>query len=229
MAFSGFPQKSKSEQPATAARSTIKMQPKTALPKIARPKTALEVSRAIGVIAGLRVADSSNLSHVVLGEEPLAAGKAVWLEEEAEDDGAVGRHRLVPVAGRPPHELPRPAYALVILDRALEHERLLQGGVLVQRDDGAGIELEQRGGDSAVVGIEHLDADAGELGLLPRHAGDIEVARGELRRVLGLDIGVHDGAGPCRHGAPPLDSIRLSHFLRRTGAHFGGKCSTLSA
>src|SRR5262249_53542089 len=24
-----------------------------------------------------------------------------------------------------------------------------------------------------------------------------------------------------------LDSMRLSHFLRRTGAHFGGKCSSL--
>src|SRR5262249_30700361 len=40
----------------------------------------------------------SNLSHIVLGEESLAAGKAIWLEEQAQDDGAVGRHRLVPVA-----------------------------------------------------------------------------------------------------------------------------------
>ena len=127
------------------------MQPKTALPKTALPKTALEVSRAIGVIAGLRVADSSNLSHVVLGKEPLAAGKAIWLEEEAEDDGAVGRHRLVPVAGRPPHELTRSARALVILEGALEHEGLLQRGVLVQRHDRARIELEQRRGDAAVV------------------------------------------------------------------------------
>src|SRR5207244_7894467 len=26
-----------------------------------------------------------------------------------------------------------------------------------------------------------------------------------------------------------LDSIRLSHFLRRTGVHFGGKCSSFHA
>src|SRR5262245_30565753 len=78
------------------------------------------------------------LLRPVLGEEPLAAGKAVWLEEEAEDDGAVGRHRLVPVAGGPPDELTRSAHALVILERALEHERLLERGVLVQRHDGAG-------------------------------------------------------------------------------------------
>jgi hypothetical protein len=58
--------------------------------------------------------------------------------------------------------------------------------------DGARIELEQRGGDAAVVGIEHLDADARELGRLPRHVGDVEIARGERGRVLGLDVGMHD-------------------------------------
>src|SRR6266508_3666537 len=77
----------------------------------------------------------------LLGEELLPGGEAVGLEEEAEDEGAVGRHRLVLIAGRPPHELTRPAYALVILDRALEHERLLQRGVLLQRHDGSRLEL----------------------------------------------------------------------------------------
>jgi len=77
----------------------------------------------------------------VLGEEPLAAGKAIWLEEEAENDGAVGRHRLMPVAGRPPDELTGSARALVILEGALEHERLLQRGVLVQRPTAPGSSL----------------------------------------------------------------------------------------
>ena len=77
----------------------------------------------------------------VLGEEPFAAGKAIWLEEEAENDGAVGCHRLMPVAGRPPDELPGAARALVILEGALEHERLLQRGVLVQRPTAPGSSL----------------------------------------------------------------------------------------
>src|SRR6516162_4244153 len=99
------------------------------------------------------------LLRPVRGEEPLAAGKAIWLEEEAENDGAVGRHRLVPVAGRPPDE------------------------------------LEQRRGDAAVVAIKHLDPNPRELGRLPRHVGDVEIARGQLRRVFGLDVGMHDLAG----------------------------------
>src|SRR5262249_18475447 len=73
------------------------------------------------------------LPRPVRGEEFLAAGKAVGLEEEAENDGAVGRHRLVPVAGRPPDELAGSAHALGILGRALENERLLEGVVRVQR------------------------------------------------------------------------------------------------
>ncbi len=40
-----------------------------------------------------------------LGKEHLPIGEAVGFEEEAQDNGAFGRHRLVPIAGRPPHEL----------------------------------------------------------------------------------------------------------------------------
>ena len=53
------------------------------------------------------------LLRPLLGEELLPVGEAVGLEEEAEDEGAIGRHRLVLVAGRPPDELTRPADALV--------------------------------------------------------------------------------------------------------------------
>src|SRR5262249_12245490 len=135
------------------------------------------------------------LLRPLIGEELLAAGEAVGLQEEAENDGAIGRHRLVLVAGWPPDELTRSAHAFVVLERALEHERLLQRRVLVQRHHRARIELEQRRGDTAVVGIKHLDSDARELGRLPRHVGDVEIARGQLRRVLGLDVGMHDLAG----------------------------------
>src|SRR5215510_2846995 len=62
----------------------------------------------------------------LLLRKPLPAGKAVGLEEEAEDERAVRRHRLMFVSGRPPHELAGSADALVILERALEHERLLE-------------------------------------------------------------------------------------------------------
>ena len=77
----------------------------------------------------------------------------------------------------------------------IEHESLLQRGVLVQRNDGARVELEQRGGDAVVVGIKHLDLDPCELGLLPRHVGDVEIARSELWGVLALDIGRRELAG----------------------------------
>jgi hypothetical protein len=80
----------------------------------------------------------------------------------------------------------------VILERALEHVGLFERGVLVQRHDGARLELEQGGGDAAGVGIEHLDLDAGKLGRLPRHIGHVQKVRGALRRVLRLDVGVHE-------------------------------------
>src|SRR5579859_7238834 len=83
------------------------------------------------------------LSLARLGEEFFAIGEAVRLEEEAEQNCAVRRHRLVPIAGRPPDELARSAFAFVILERAFDHVGLLQCGVLVQRHDGAGRELEQ--------------------------------------------------------------------------------------
>src|SRR5262245_42039339 len=101
-----------------------------------------------------------------LGEKLFPIGEAVGFQEEAEHDGAVGRHRLVLVAGRAPYELARSAHALVVLERALEHVGLLQRGVLVQRHDGAGREAEQRRGDAAVVGIQDLDLDAGKFRLL---------------------------------------------------------------
>jgi hypothetical protein len=107
------------------------------------------------------------------------------------------------IAGRPPDELARAAYALVILDRAFEHIGLLQRGVLVQRHDRSGREPEQRRGDAAVVGIEHLDLDPGELGGLPRHVRDVEIARGELGRILRLDVGMDDLAGLRCHGILP--------------------------
>jgi hypothetical protein len=85
----------------------------------------------------------SPLPRSLFREELLAIRKAVGLEEEADDNGAVGRHRLVLVAGRPPDKLTRSAYALVIFDRALEHISLFQRGVLVQRHDRARGQLEQ--------------------------------------------------------------------------------------
>src|ERR1700728_3096885 len=91
------------------------------------------------------------LIGVLLGEEFLAVGKAVRLEEEAEQDGAVRSDSLMLIAGRPPDELARPAFAFVILERTFDHISLLKRGMLVQRHDRARRELEQRGGDAAVV------------------------------------------------------------------------------
>src|SRR3954447_8454905 len=99
------------------------------------------------------------------------------------------------ISPRPPAELARPADAFVILERALEHIGLLQRGVLVQRNDSAGRQLEQRRGDAAVVGIQHLDLDAGKLGRLPRHVRYVEIARCKMRRILRSDVGMHGLAG----------------------------------
>src|SRR4029077_16982366 len=115
------------------------------------------------------------------GEEFFAVSETVGLEKEAEQHGAVGRNRFMLIAGWAPDELTRPAFALVILERALDHIGLFQRGVLVQRHDGARLELEQSGGDAAAVGIEHLDLDARKFGRLPRHVGHIQIMRGALR------------------------------------------------
>ena len=85
------------------------------------------------------------------GEESFAVGETVWLEKKAEQQSAVRRDCFVLIAGGPPDELARTAFALVVLKRALDHIGLFQRGVLMQRHDGAGIELEQSGRDAAVV------------------------------------------------------------------------------
>src|ERR1043165_109165 len=127
------------------------------------------------------------------------------------------------VAPRPPAELARPADAFVILERALEHIGLLQRGVLVQRHNGAGRELEQRRGDAAVVRIEQLDLDAGKLGRLPWHVRHVEIARGEVRRILGFDVGMYDFAGWRRHErllwcCPQASSRKISREPTRTSS-----------
>ena len=64
----------------------------------ARRNTASPVARA-----------DVTLPLAFLGEELLAVGEAVGLEEETQDQRAVGRHGLVLVAGRTPAELAGPA------------------------------------------------------------------------------------------------------------------------
>jgi len=68
---------------------------------------------------------SSDLTRLLFREKFLAVGKAIRLEEEAENDGTIGRHRLVLVSGWAPNKLTRPAYTFVILERAFEHKGLL--------------------------------------------------------------------------------------------------------
>src|SRR5438105_3705138 len=108
-----------------------------------------------------------------LREELVAIGKAIGLEEEAEQDSAVRRHGFVLIAGRPPDELTRSTLSLVIFERTFDHISLLECGVFVQRHNSAGIELEQRRGDAAVVGVQHLDRDPGKPGFLPLHIGNV--------------------------------------------------------
>src|SRR5439155_14727765 len=59
------------------------------------------------------------------------------------------------------------------------------------------------------------------------------------RKFLPPPLGEDQGGGPSPHRRPsrartqlpwlrarrPLDSLEWSHFLRRTGVHFAGKCS----
>ena len=76
-----------------------------------------------------------------LREKSLAVGETIGLEKEAEQHGAIRRDRLMLIAGGAPDELAWPAFALVVLERALDHVGLFQRGVLVQRHDGARIKL----------------------------------------------------------------------------------------
>ena len=106
--------------------------------------------------------------------------ETVGLEEEAEQHRAVRRDRFVPIASWAPNELAGPAFALMILKRALDHVSLFEGGMLVQGHDSTWFELEQSRGDAAVICIEHLDFDAWKLRL-----GNLEVDdQFELRRLL---------------------------------------------
>ena len=136
----------------------------------------------------------NTLTQQALCLEFLPVGEAVGLEEKAEDQGAVGRSRLVLVAGGTPDELPGATHALVILQRAFQDVGLLQRRVLVQRHDGARRELEKRRGDAVIVRIEHLDLDAGKLGLLPGHVRHVQKARSKLRVGVGPDVVVNDWA-----------------------------------
>src|SRR5437763_947187 len=70
-----------------------------------------------------------------LREELVAIGKAIGLQEEAEQDGAIRRHGLVLITSRSPNELTRSALSLVILERALDDISLLKRSMLVQRHD----------------------------------------------------------------------------------------------
>src|SRR5580704_9668132 len=188
------------------------------LPDCTRSATRGSAGRIVATLCAVA------LSFARLGEEFLAIGKTIRLEEEAEQHGAVGRHRLVLIAGRPPDELARPAFAFVIFERALDHVGLLQRSVLVQRHDGAGRELEQRGGDAVAVGIEHLDLDAGKFGLLPRQVRRIDIVRGALRRIVGLDVGMHDFAGWRGHGCLLLYRASVAASILRRLERRQGVC-----
>src|SRR6185295_10939269 len=164
-----------------------------------------------------------------LGEKPLAVGEAVGLEEKAEDQGAVGRSRLVLVAGGTPDELPGATHALVILQRAFQDVGLLQRRVLVQRHDGARRELEKRRGDAVIVRIEHLDLDAGKLGLLPGHVRHVQKARSQLWVGVGPDVVVNDWALRRRgHGLLLSKALasrvpRSPWYRKPPGGKTGGK------
>src|SRR6516164_9697714 len=92
-----------------------------------------------------------------LSEKLFAIGKAIGLEKEAEQHRAVGRNRLVLIAGRAPHELTGPAFAFMVLQRSFDHIGLFECGVLMEWHDGARFELEQGRGDAGAVRIEDLD------------------------------------------------------------------------
>src|SRR5262249_22151142 len=90
-------------------------------------------------------------------------------------------------------------------------------GVLMQGDDRAGREFEQGGRDAVVVGIEHLDLDARKLGGLPGHVGHIEIMRGALRRILRIDVGMHDLALWLGHGRLPWRFLSRSSLAVSLG------------
>src|SRR5580693_5607559 len=135
------------------------------------------------------------LSLAMLRKEFFTIGEPVRLQKEAEKNGAVRRHRLVLIASRPPDELARSALAFMILKRSFDHVSLLERSMFVQRHDCARLQLEECGGDAVIVGIEHFDLNAWKFGLLPRHAGSVDIMCGAFRWIFRLDIGVHDFAG----------------------------------
>lgn len=69
-----------------------------------RPESGL-AARLVSIWLRLHVNESMSLALARLGEKLLAAGKAVGLEEAAEQQRAVRHRRFVLIAGRPPHEV----------------------------------------------------------------------------------------------------------------------------
>src|ERR1700730_11142414 len=132
-------------------------------------------------------------------EKFFTVGETIGLEEEAEQHRAVGRDCLMLITGGAPDELARPAFALVILKRALDHVSLFECSVLVQRYDGTRFELKQSRGDAGIVGIEHLDFYARKLGCLPGHIGHVQIMCRALRRIFWFDVGVNDLGGLHGH------------------------------
>jgi hypothetical protein len=68
---------------------------------------------------------AQRLLGLLFREKFLSVGKAIRLEEEAENYSTIGGHRLVLVSGWAPNKLTRPAYTFVILERAFEDKGLL--------------------------------------------------------------------------------------------------------
>src|SRR6185437_6627002 len=153
----------------------------------------------------------------VLGEEFLPRREMVWLEEDAEEQRALRGPRDMRVAGRAPDELAGQRLSLVIDEATFEHVGLFHRPMLVQRDLGTRFQLEQDGGHPRIrLGVQHLHADAGKLGLLPRHLAHLEIDR-RRRGLVGKQA-------PARHS----DTFRHVTFSRVADRHRAPSGAALS-
>src|SRR5687768_8869721 len=142
---------------------------------------------------------------LLAGRKARTLGKYVRTPIDSKNRAALLAVGLVHRAGVPPHVLAGARDAIVVRERALEHERLLDLRVHVEREPRARLPLEQaRHLAFGLVLVEHLDLDAGELGRGPLHVlrfhVDRAVGRGlELHRLLAPLLDLLGGELGC-HG-----------------------------
>src|SRR5581483_5290395 len=113
---------------------------------------------------------------------PRSVQELVRPLEDRQADEAPGRPGAVHRARPAPHEVAGGALAVLVPERPLQHERLLDPDVAMARQPRPRLHARERRPPAGGVLVEELRPDAGERRRLPRDPGDVQ-ERGAVGRV----------------------------------------------